>query len=209
MVGIPQVCTRCGKISISSLVQVEPGGSVQIENVSSQCPYCGGEAMLRDGTYTAVRSVIEAIRSPEVTRAELERLRSIAQSVSKGSTGVEHATAQANELSAPLAHLWAAIGTSQAQFLAALLAIILMIYFHHAADEQAAKQRILAERQVQIEQTILEELQKLRPPAPAPQTKVAPKQRKQQPDLAQTRSPNRHARRRQAALKRKGRSGES
>ena len=177
MATLPQVCTKCGAVSESPFFILAPGATVVADKDSvaiSPCPYCGADANIAAGTYTAVvRRVIDAVRSPEVTRASLERLRDIAEGVRQGETTSAQANEQASALPQALAAVWKASGTTQTALLLQIIVVILMIYFAHEADEQTAKQNILAERQTQIQQKILEELKK-KPPIPeAPKTKAA------------------------------------
>jgi len=150
-----------------------------------------------------VRAIVEAIRSPEVTRAELERLRAIAKGVSKGTTDDQQATNQVDELSAPLARVWSAFGTGQAQLLAAVISIILMLYFQHGAEEETARERILSQQTVQIEQRIFEELQKTQQSALAAKKPTKPKAPTRKSPQRQIRAANRSARREEAAWKRR------
>ena len=202
---LPQVCERCGKVSPSSAIGLAPGASVTLEGilVVSPCPYCGGQARIPEGRYESVRAIVEAIRSPEVTRAELERLRAIAKGVSKGTTDDQQATNQVDELSAPLARVWSAFGTGQAQLLAAVISIILMLYFQHGAEEETARERILSQQTVQIEQRIFEELQKTQQSALAAKKPTKPKAPTRKSPQRQIRAANRSARREEAAWKRR------
>jgi hypothetical protein len=69
-VRIPAYCPSCGAI-FPAPVALGPGAKVTFTNVSTNCPFCGGTAML-DGEFRGAEGAIEIIRSKAITAERLK-----------------------------------------------------------------------------------------------------------------------------------------
>ena len=156
---------------------VGPRTTITARRNKEQCPICGELADMPEGTFRAIlKETVKAIRSPDVSRADIERLRDLASRVKAGQMPAAAADKEASKFSQPLKAIWNAAGTPQAAFLVTLLSLILMMYFHHADSAQGAEESSRHAQQAQIERTILEELQSSHPHAAETETKAQPKE---------------------------------
>ena len=180
--------------------------NVTFENSGTNCPRCGQFAPIRDGTYHVVNSVVRAFTASGVTREQVVRFRDIAKSVEAGTTSADQAAKQVEQLGGAFATLWASLGRNgtQIQTIVAVIALFLMIYYQGQSDADAVKLQATGERQVQVEQMMLEELRRQDAVVRAPKTSQPPKPQMQPPAPQQTRAkaskPNRHERRKAARL---------
>jgi hypothetical protein len=208
MTLLPQFCIECGKVSPNPQFDLAEGGQIILENVQlvGTCPFCGGMAVVPEGNYRGLLGqLVAAIRQPNVTKEEIERLRDLAAQVESGSVTPEEAEEQARKLPPALAAVWSSFGTPQVGNLLLILSIILMVYFAERADAQGRQQSIHSAQQQQIERTILEELQKLQPSDPAEEKPAGPKARKRKSRPKQSPGANRQAKRDEVAWKRRHR----
>lgn len=205
--GLPARCTACG-LQFETRIIVSP--NVTVQNMGTNCPRCNGMAIVQDGTYHIVSQAVRAFSAPGVTREQIVRLRDVAKDVRGGAVTVANGSEQLQGIAAPLVALWAATNKNSGALsvLLAIITLFLMIYYEQASDEQGSRQDRSAERQMQIQQQILEELKRQNLAVPAPETPrpttpaMPPATQQQKPPAAKQ---NRQERRKAAAKARQNR----
>ena len=74
MLNIPAVCDQCKNFFPSDAV-AENSTNVTFENKAiGPCPRCGGTGHVPDGVYNFSENVIELVKGPDTTVADLQRL---------------------------------------------------------------------------------------------------------------------------------------
>lgn len=80
-VPIPCWCEHCGHVfTLPNLIGVAPGGAavVTLEGNLTNCPHCGADATIADGTFRLAEGIVELIRGPQATREILQNLHRLA-----------------------------------------------------------------------------------------------------------------------------------
>jgi hypothetical protein len=183
-------------------------GSVALKNVTTNCPICGRDSPITDGTYDLVGSAVKAFRAPGVTRDNINALRDIAQAEKDGKLSAKAAEEKAAEISSAFAALikWTNGNAGMLGLLVAIITLFVSIYAVNDDDLSSAQAHkdFLAEREVQ--QRIYEALQRQHVPGTSQESKPRPNRLKQSLRPTQTLSagsPNRHERRKAKAMARR------
>jgi hypothetical protein len=115
-----------------------------------------------DGTHDLVTGVVRAFRAPGVTNQKIYRFKHVAEQVQSGELTTGEAEEQIAQLGNALVNLWKWTNENGAAL--AVLLMVIQIYLAISAgwgaDEAADKQLKETLTQTQVEQKILEELQK-------------------------------------------------
>lgn len=219
-------CDKCGHQFLSHGITIRNGINNYFHNVRERCerPECNGTANSQSGTYdhdadgnitSFVGGVARAFQAPEMTRKKVGAAREIVQDASNGTIGSDEALKQLAEISATLALLLRQSGQRKInwELLLAIIVFIVGIYqsVDDAADAQSQiealeqqvelsqKQLDATQEQTETSQEMLKEWRKLR--ADLQEYEVGIKrQQKVQPRSKVLSKPNRHERRKAAAI---------
>ena len=183
--------------------------SLTLKNVTFQdaCPYCGGPARTRNGTYVLVNMAVRAFTAPGVGKHQILELRTLAEGVRDGHIEKTKEGEEAAILSQTLRMLWNSLGANQVALLISIISIFLTIYSMNLSDDQEIKRQIDNSNQTQIQTRILQELQRSdssSSDAVGPTKAARPVQAKvRTKPKARADRVNRHERRKAAALSKK------
>lgn len=80
---LPAVCSQCQSVFVPRAINVE-NATIHLEGVSvGPCPKCGGFGRIPDGVYSVIDNVLDVLRAPERSRADLERIAQIFRKASE------------------------------------------------------------------------------------------------------------------------------
>lgn len=184
-----------------------PGAaSVTFKSSATNCPVCGWIVPIVDGTYEVIGGAVQAFTAS--TRETVAQFRDIIESVQKGSITRSEADTQVEQLSSALGKIWQVANQNAGalSLLLAIIAIYLTISAGWSADETAAKLQASVEKQTQVEQQILSELQKQNALGSAPGKSPQPTRQMQglpPQQMTVAAKPNRHERRKAKAKSRR------
>lgn len=204
--SIPVHCKACGYRGVARSIHIENSTGLSIQG-GEDCPKCGGMAKFQSGTYDFVGVVMTAFR--QVSRENIENFRDIAQAVKAGNATKAEAEKQIQELGLSLARVWDWTNSNSGGLavLIAILTLYLQISAGWSADHTAEKLQASVEKQTQVEQMMLAELQKHPEAAAAQAARPIPSLKLQPPYLPHRQAmgpqPNRHQRRAAKARERR------
>lgn len=208
MAAPPAVCLECGLMFPATAASFANGRITFQGEIGTNCPKCGGNARIINGTYDFVGGTIAAFRAPGVTRHKIERFRAIAESVKNGGLSAQQAAPEVALLSPALATVWGWTNAN-AGALGVLIAIIttfLMIYYEAESDAATVDAQTELTKQTQVLEKIHEELRRQNVVAPESLVKpppTGPRRIASPPQKLVAAKPNRHERRKAASLERR------
>jgi hypothetical protein len=114
MTALPAYCPRCKSIFPFRGIEINPGASIGIQNITTNCPVCGfHDAKVTDAIYAANTTAISILYAPESSIPIIERFREIVAAAAKGQITKDEAINRASDLSPRYASLidkFAALG---------------------------------------------------------------------------------------------------
>lgn len=102
--GFPAFCPHCGLV-FDSAIHVENSRNITFENVRQNCPRCGGDAEIPDGTFNVLDDTIEVLAGSGLTRARLQALAAVLAEARSGERSDESAFEELRNASPALSAL--------------------------------------------------------------------------------------------------------
>lgn len=226
------VCPVHGRFLTSLGMNFGPGSQITMESSTTNCPHngCNETARIVDGVYNIAEEARRVLTQPSVTREQLETFRATAKAVLAGSTTVDEAQAQLEDVSSAFATVLAFANKNDKALgiligLIGLLIAYYAIYQAHAdsgeSHQDAVRQLVATQKQTRafasaeqelrkserLQRKIDAEYERLRAASQLPARQAKPRQQMTQTGRHQTQapggSPNRHERRAMASRARK------
>lgn len=99
MRGLPTYCARCGHVFEAPGISLKNSRNVTFIGMRTNCPKCGGVALVGDGTYSAKGHNISLDDGPPLTRAIIAQLNVILERAKKEGPDVHDFLAEVAEVS--------------------------------------------------------------------------------------------------------------
>ena len=213
MIGLEFTCDTCGtRFEVPNYFGGTGSAFMSGNQIGCPAPGCSGMGHHKEGTYDFVDGVISSFTAPGMTREKVQKVKEIAEAVEAGEKDTHTAYLEVVEIDDRLAETWnwmnenaGAIGV-----LLAILSILLAHYYWKQSGASAEEDRRVVERQSKALEKIGEELEKQRLDGALPAGQAPPKQEMLTLPLKQiaaSPTPNRHERRKAAAIERRKSSG--
>ena len=127
---IPALCTQCGALFPSRLLDIGPG--VQIKNLtlnnnSESCPHCGGLARAAEGLFSVAENAISIIKAPRLTKHMLQAFEALVRDAYNKKREPDEVAAAAETIDPDLGKLIRHAGENRFLYTSALLVILMAI----------------------------------------------------------------------------------